>query len=48
MVPAIEIPLELKEMGQINLHLPDTTGDAVPAAAEPLGELKDFIFQNST
>lgn len=34
-------------MGQTNLHLPDTAGD-VPAAAEPLGELKDFIFQYGT
>lgn len=36
------------EMGQINLHLSYTTGDAVQAASEPLGELKDLIFQNST
>lgn len=29
-------------------NLPYTTGDAVQAAAEPLGELKDLIFQNNT
>lgn len=36
------------EMGQVNLCLPGTAADAVSAAAEPLGELKDFIFHNST
>lgn len=36
------------EMGRVKLRLPGTAADAVPAAAEPLGELKDFIFHNST
>lgn len=36
------------EMGQVKLRLPGTAADAVPAAAEPLGKLKDFIFHNST
>lgn len=33
---------------QVNLYLPGTAADAVPAAGEPLGELKDFIFRNRT
>lgn len=33
---------------QVNLHLPGTAADVVPAAEEPLGELKDFIFHNRT
>ena len=40
--------MQLMEIGRVNLHLPGTAADAVPAAAELLGELKDFIFHNST
>lgn len=36
------------EMGQVYLLLPGTPADAVPAAVKTLGELKDFIFHNST
>lgn len=36
------------EMGRANLHVPGAAADAVPAAAELLGELKDLIFRNST
>jgi len=35
-------------VGRVNLQLPGTAADAVPEAAELLGELKDFIFHNSS